>query len=219
MSNALNIKALAVETDTKLADLYNTTQALGARIDSNAATLKHMAGARFYYRGKRRVTDMATDEAIAIVRDALDALDAWKADHSVTEADGWVRTDWVGYVGRIRPHEQDNANRALNGYDEANAMLAATYEAMREHEAVFAEHRWSRFFLVTSSQGHIHSSMHCSTCRPTTTYGWLPQLSGSTEAEAVEAHGPALCSVCFASAPVEWVGGKLTKAQAERAAH
>ena len=45
-------------------------------------------------------------------------------------------------------------------------------------------------------------------------YGWLPKLSGMTEAEAVEEHGPALCSVCFPSAPVEWQGGKITKAQA-----
>ena len=34
---------------------------------------------------------------------------------------------------------------------------------------------WSRFFLVTSSTGHVHSSTSCSTCRPTTTYGWLPE--------------------------------------------
>lgn len=73
---------------------------------------------------------------------------------------------------------------------------------------------WSRFFLVTSSNGHVHSSMHCSTCRPTTTYGWLPELSGSTEAEAVADLGSNLCSVCFPTAPVEHQGGKLTAAQA-----
>ncbi len=67
---------------------------------------------------------------------------------------------------------------------------------------------WSRFFLVTSSDGgHIHSSMHCSTCYVSTVYGWLPQLSGLTERDAVEDQGPRLCSVCFPSAPVEWTQG------------
>lgn len=64
--------------------------------------------------------------------------------------------------------------------------------------------QWSRFFLVTSSHGHIHASRNCSTCRPTTEYGWLPNLSGATEAETVAEHGPMLCSICFPTAPVEW---------------
>jgi hypothetical protein len=72
--------------------------------------------------------------------------------------------------------------------------------------------------LVTSSNGHVHSSMYCSTCRPTTTYGWLPELSGKTEADAVDELGPNLCSVCFPTAPTDWVGGKITKSQAEKRA-
>jgi hypothetical protein len=59
--------------------------------------------------------------------------------------------------------------------------------------------------------------MHCSTCRPTTTYGWLPSLSGKTESEAVADLGPTLCSVCYPTAPTEWTEGKkLTAAQAAR---
>jgi len=71
-------------------------------------------------------------------------------------------------------------------------------------EDEYDRRQWSRFFLVTSSDGRIHSSRSCSTCRPTTEYGWLPRLSGRTEAEAVNEHGPLLCSVCFPTAPVEW---------------
>jgi hypothetical protein len=63
---------------------------------------------------------------------------------------------------------------------------------------------WSRFFLVQNNGGHIHSSMGCSTCYPTTRFGWLPNLSGQTEAEAVAAHGAILCTVCYPSAPVEY---------------
>lgn len=74
---------------------------------------------------------------------------------------------------------------------------------------------WSRFFLVTSSQGHIHSSTGCSTCLPTTRFGWLPSVSGLTEKEAVEQHGERLCSVCFPSAPVQWTEGHWAKKKAE----
>jgi hypothetical protein len=65
---------------------------------------------------------------------------------------------------------------------------------------------WSRFFLVQ----HIHSSTSCSSFRPTTKIGWLPDVSGLTEAEAVAAHGATLCTICFPSAPVE-----LTRTQVD----
>ncbi len=57
---------------------------------------------------------------------------------------------------------------------------------------------WNRFFLVQ----HIHSSMYCSSFRPTTRVGWLPDVSGLTEAEAVAAHGETLCTKCYPDAPV-----------------
>lgn len=57
---------------------------------------------------------------------------------------------------------------------------------------------WARFFHVQ----HIHSNMNCSSFRPTTQIGWLPQLSGRTEAEAVAEQGEALCTICFPTAPV-----------------
>jgi len=63
---------------------------------------------------------------------------------------------------------------------------------------------WTRFYLVQ----HIHSSQSCSSFRPTTRVGWLPKLSGLTEAEAVAAHGSILCTKCFPSAPVEWTDGR-----------
>jgi hypothetical protein len=71
---------------------------------------------------------------------------------------------------------------------------------------------WTRFFLVTSSNGHIHKSMHCSTCTSTTEFGWLPEVSGKTEAEAVAAHGALLCTTCYPTAPVEWTMGKAVPA-------
>lgn len=75
------------------------------------------------------------------------------------------------------------------------------------YEVEYSRRPWSRFFLVTNNGGHIHSSMNCSTCNKrgqATRFGWLPNLSGLTEPEAVAAHGAILCTVCYPTAPVEW---------------
>lgn len=198
MSNHI---ALALSTDTALADLYNQATARRDRIASYFGSLFRMAGADFYYRGRQRVTDMTRPEAEAKCR-------AIAAEHGPDASDYTLLGSWN--LGQLR--------RSLEGLDATRAELVRIEAEMAPLEAVFAEHRWSRFFLVTSSAGHIHSSMSCSTCRPTTAYGWLPSLSGKSEADAVAEHGPALCSTCFASAPVEMVGGKITKAQAAKKA-
>ena len=106
--------------------------------------------------------------------------------------------------------------RYLYWSEEERDNLVSEREALREealtirletspYEAEFTRRGgWSRFFLVQNNGGHIHSSMSCSTCYPTTRFGWLPDLSGQTEPEAVAAHGAILCTVCYPSAPSEW---------------
>lgn len=77
---------------------------------------------------------------------------------------------------------------------------------------------WNRYWLVTSSQGHIHSSQSCSSCnkgRNATTFALVCDLSDAEASEAVDIFGAALCSVCFPDAPVEFVDEvKITQAQA-----
>jgi hypothetical protein len=100
------------------------------------------------------------------------------------------------YAGRIagleakldemRPVREEKRQAAID-FDEAN------YEG------------WNRFFLVQ----HIHSNRYCSSFRPTTRVGWLPSVSGLTEAEAVAEHGATLCTICFPSAPVELTTPKV----------
>jgi hypothetical protein len=106
--------------------------------------------------------------------------------------------------------------------DTLDSLVKARAEAERtraEYEAAEAEYSgWSRFFMVAG--GHIHSSMSCSTCNNgehLTQFGWLPELSGLTEADAVAAHGALLCTVCFPSAPVEWTNGRELEAAAKAA--
>jgi len=109
--------------------------------------------------------------------------------------------------------------------DKALAAQAAVVAAIQPLAAEYSSRRWSRFFLVTNGNGHVHSSRNCQTCFPTTQYAWLPELSGATEQAAVAEYGESMCTVCFPSAPamVKAQGPSRTAqakaaAQAERAA-
>ena len=108
----------------------------------------------------------------------------------------------------------DGTERVVTMYHDAIAARDAARQAIDAHEVAYTG--WARFVLVTSSAGHVHSSMHCSTCHLTTTYAPVVQLSGCTEAEAVDLLGSTLCTVCFPTAPVEGKVAKITKAQANK---
>lgn len=99
----------------------------------------------------------------------------------------------------------------------AEAVTARDEAFVAFNEAAAKYEGWSRFFIVNNVGGHIHWTMSCSTCYPTTDFGWLPNLSGLTEADAVEEWGGILCSVCFPSAPVEHTDGVNKKTAAEKA--
>lgn len=105
-----------------------------------------------------------------------------------------------------------NAAETLGRYHEACREASDSVDRILAHEEDYTG--WSRYFLVVSSAGHVHSSTHCSTCKVTTAYAPVPSLSGSTEAEAVETLGETLCTVCFPSAPVK--PSKITAAAATK---
>ena len=174
-----------VAHDTELDRLFGELDKARQTARYARESLLRHADAKFYYRGRRRVTDMTTDEAFEIV--------AAKAQEAQT------------YRG-------EEAAEAIEKHENAQLAIGSLVNQVEEHEEHYTG--WSRFFLVTSSQGHIHRSMNCRTCYPSTTYGFLPHLSGKTEAEAVAQCGPNLCSDCFKSAPIEYVGGKLSQKQA-----
>jgi len=136
-------------------------------------------------------------------------------DTIIEQAEAKAATEDYAPGGRYEGQDPLEGYGAIN-FSPATYHLAkrAKYQAELDElraqaepmEAEYQAAPWSRFFLVNNSGGHIHSSMHCSTCRITTSFSWLPTLSGLTEKDAVDAHGPLLCSVCFPSAPVEWIG-------------
>lgn len=90
-------------------------------------------------------------------------------------------------------------------------------------DAIYDQDPWTRAFLVINSNGHVHSSLHCSTCFPTTRYQWLVQYSNDDEQTIVEDAGQDACTVCYPSAPAEVLNrpsrivtaDKIAKAQAK----
>lgn len=77
---------------------------------------------------------------------------------------------------------------------------------VREIDDLYAAAPWRRYWLVTSSDGHIHRSCHCHTCNKglnRTGFALVPSLSGREASEAVADLGPGLCTACFPEAPVE----------------
>lgn len=188
------------EIDEAIAAAWHKANAAAAQVASAASSmrsiycsvaLKHRVT---YGRKGAEFPRQATTEAAAAWFETLDQAANLL---TISNYSGTIGETLNRYVDRIQAYQ-----------------VAAT--AVRELEMFYTG--WSRFFLVTSSAGHVHSSTGCHTCRATTTYGWMPELSGQSEAEAVAKLGAVLCSACFPSAPVEHQGGRIAKAKAARMA-
>lgn len=168
----MNIQtATPVEIDTVLADLY---------------------GKDFYLRlESQRLTEWAHDAA-------GDRIGWSNKTYRLSHTEAWDKVAEIAstdktYVGK---NAQDllakrDANRAARG---ANATEQAPL-----HAEYMRRGGWTRGFLVTD--GHLHRSMNCSTCFPTTQFAWLPEVSGKDEIEIVEMAGERACTVCYPAAP------------------
>ena len=102
--------------------------------------------------------------------------------------------------------ERGIGQREVAALESAEEALSVAHAACREIEDEYESRPWSRYWLVTSSDGHIHRSTHCCTCnkgRSPTGFALAAYLSGKSDVDAVADLGPALCSICFPEAPVE----------------
>lgn len=112
-------------------------------------------------------------------------------------ADSIRKGETPDYGGERLPHYEAMVAEAQGRIDEASrevAPLRAVYTARGG---------WTRAYKVTNAGGHIHSSTACSTCRVTTRFYALPEVSGMAEADIVELAGEGACTVCYPSAPVD----------------
>lgn len=181
-----------VEVDTALAALWEREQTAAYNIQQTRSSLHSLNGEKRNTWQRNAPWPQSDDQTEDDVRRKVED-GTW----NFTGSDGVSRLVYPGTYALER----------LNYLDEQRRVLAEARVEAEPLEQEFEEKRWSRFFLVQNTGGHIHSSMHCKTTFPTTRWGWLPDLSGLTEEDAVKAQGPRLCSVCYPSAPVEWTVG------------
>jgi hypothetical protein len=175
--------ATPVEIDTELGRLYVEIQTAQGRIARSMGDIHRYAGDNGrWVNASRKVFDLTDAQAEAKARE----------------------------FAATGSYDSQPAQRLLAGVDQARAAIAAAEAAIRPLDAEYDRRGgWARFFLVTSSNGHIHSSMSCSTCNIRTQFGWMPEASGQTEAEAIAERdrrdsAALLCTVCFPNAPTKW---------------
>ena len=176
--------ASPVQIDTRLADLYYDS----ARISNK---IGEAADAVFRVAGMRRETDRHSFRSSLLVG---------------TLAEAEVAAERIANGEDDRPAwDVRSARSALDTLAALRAETATNTAAQAPLHAEFrARGGWTRAFLVvTKGKGHVHSSMSCSTCYPTTQYAWMVEYSGQDEAEIVDAAGERACTVCYPSAPVE----------------
>jgi hypothetical protein len=77
---------------------------------------------------------------------------------------------------------------------------------------------WTRYYLVTNSNGHVHKDRSCERCFHDTQYAWLYEQSGLSAEELVELAGEKACTVCFPWAPVDTLKQKTRLEAPERKA-
>lgn len=116
----------------------------------------------------------------------------WKARATRAEIDDYIdaaRTSGEDPLSLLRYADKIN--------DELAAIDRLDYQSDILDDEFERRGGWTRAFLVNNSNGHVHSSMQCSTCTPTTRFHWVTEYSDSTEDEIVAAAGERACTVCY----------------------
>lgn len=116
----------------------------------------------------------------------------------------------VRYAEKYYPNNEARKEQAEMRVIAVKNKLSELNTEIAEVEKLYTG--WSRAFIVSNANGHIHSSMSCSTCFDTTKFIWLPNLSGEDRMKIAELAGEAACSVCYPDAPSEY---RLLKSQLE----
>lgn len=184
-----------VEVDTlylaRLQRLYSAQE----RVERATSRLFYTVAKRVYVDGHQFFVHPDSE----VSRDRRATIEECRK-HAVTIADL--------HALREQGHESCNgyAQRFFDEFAAAEAEYGEAKTATEEVEAEYESRPWPRYWLVASSNGHIHSGTRCCTCnkgREPTRFALVPYLSGQSSEAAVADLGPALCSVCYPDAPVE----------------
>jgi hypothetical protein len=123
----------------------------------------------------------------------------------------------IAEVGFQRAKALSRVEQMLRDRDSESSYRRSFYDAGKHAEAQaqvdrFAAERhalverytgWPRYFHVTNANGHVHTSMSCSSCFHDTQFAWRTDLSGLTVEQVVEREAYNACTVCMPIAPAE----------------
>lgn len=215
--------ASEIAHDTKLLELLTElARSISAQADAEATLIRYVTKYRRSHTGEVSWSE-GTMPKRGRFEDLVDGDLYYQAKTFIRGEEGYRIKQDDRMVGRLATIADalplvDSTNRyqleaAAKVADTKTARLLAV-DAVIEHEKAYTG--WNRFFLVTSSAGHVHRSMSCSTCFPTTAYAPVVALSGQDDQAAVELLGESLCTVCFPEAPVTGKPAKITAAKARK---
>jgi hypothetical protein len=95
-------------------------------------------------------------------------------------------------------------DRYLADVAQEDGRIAELSERFAPLEEVFASRGgWNRYYLCTSTGGHVHRSRSCGTLRRTSVLVLLTEHSGMNRDDFVALAGEGACTVCFPDAPVD----------------
>ena len=152
-----------------------------------------------------------------------------------TELSSWYNKRWdlisklesaedsVKFYEKYYPTSVEKIQESIEKVAKVKSEIVKVNIEIGKLDAIYDQDPWTRAFLVINSNGHVHSSMDCNTCFPTTRYNWLIQYSNDDEKTIVEDAGQDACTICYPSAPAEVLNrpsrivtaDKVAKAQAK----
>lgn len=197
----------AVEVDRRLLEVLIERNKEGRNVTFAVDEVMHTAGFERQYRSRNVRVWMRRGQRQDADGKPYGTLEPATLEDAIEIVTGRVQTaptEW----------DRSKASSVLAKLAGSRTRYSVSCERVRLIDEEWAKcGRWPRFYLVANAGGHIHKSMSCSTCRPSTQYVFLPELSGLSEEQAVKAQGPVLCSICFPSAPIDWTEGSLSPEQ------
>jgi hypothetical protein len=136
------------------------------------------------------------DKALAEMYDTL-----WSAQFELGR-----RIESLKFTNKYYATRTEEIQRKETAIEEQKIVISGILADIKELNKKYTG--WTRAFLVLNSNGHVHKSMECNTCFPTTRYLWVTDLSDENEDKIIELAGEMACTVCYPNAPSEYLSKK-----------
>jgi hypothetical protein len=135
----------------------------------------------------------AIDRQLFVAYQRLQSTAGWlaKVEQNIAGTNAYDALRYKDYL----PEARKLAEQAAKVVAELEAQAAPLH-------AEYDRRPWTRAWMVMNTGGHAHRVTNCSTCFPTTRFGWLPQVAGMDQAQIIAAIGSDACTVCYPDAPV-----------------